>query len=57
MTLAVWFWGFYVISLVFGLYSDYVPGQPYPYNHGARSLLFYVLVGILGYAVFGGPVK
>ena len=57
MTLAIWFWILYVISLLFGLWAEYVPGQPYPYPRGFRHFLFYILIGILGIQVFGGPVK
>jgi len=57
MTLAGWFWIIYVLSLLFGFYVEYVPNAPYPYPRGLRHLLFYVLVGLLGYAVFKGPLK
>jgi len=57
MSLAVWFWIVFVLSLLFGLYAEYVPGQPYPWPRGLRHFLFYVLIFILGMQVFGGPVK
>ena len=57
MSAAIWFWLIYILSLLFGFWTEYVPGQPYPYPRGFRHLLFYVLVGILGYAQFGGPIR
>ncbi len=57
MTLEVWFWLFYVLSLLFGFWVEYTPNQPYPWPRGFRHVLFYALVGLLGLRVFGGPVK
>ena len=57
MTLSSWFWIIYVLGLLFGLYVEYVPGQAYPYPRGLRNFLFCVLIGLLGYAVFQGPLK
>lgn len=57
MTLQIWFWLFYVLSLIFGFWTEYIPGQAYPYPRGFRHLLFYILIGILGWHVFGSPIK
>jgi hypothetical protein len=57
MSLALWFWLFYVLSLIFGFYVEYEAGKPYPYPRGLSHLLFYVLIGLLGLQAFGGPVK
>ena len=57
MTLSSWFWILYVLSLLFGFYVEYIPGQAYPYPRGVRHFLFYALIGLLGYAVFQGPLK
>ncbi len=57
MGLSVWFWVLMVISLVFGLWSGYNPGQPYTFRNWGGSILLFVLLGLLGWAVFGGPVK
>lgn len=58
MSLAVLFWVLMIIWLVFGIWSGYVPGQPYPgiRNWGSNLLLF-ILFAILGWQVFGAPVK
>lgn len=57
MTLAVLFWVLYIVALVFGVYTGYTPGQPYAFKTWGGSLLVFVLFGILGWAVFGAPVK
>jgi hypothetical protein len=58
MTLEVWFWVFYVLALVLGLYAGYsYRGQPYAYTAWGGNLFFFVLIGILGWKLFGSPVK
>jgi hypothetical protein len=57
MTLQVWFWILYVFGLLFGFYGWYTPSQPYPWKQGGWNLLIFFLIGILGYAAFGGPLK
>ena len=57
MTLAVWFWLFYVLSLVFGIWSEYTPGQPYRIYRGGWYILLYILFGIVGWKLFGSPVQ
>ena len=55
MTLAFWFWLFYVLSLLYGFWVDRVGPDPYP--RFGRHVMFYVLVGLLGWKAFGGPVN
>ncbi len=58
MTLEVWYWLFYVLSLFFGLWYDYTympPGAP-PWRGGPRVVL-YILLLIIGLRLFGPPVK
>ncbi len=57
MTLSVLFWFLMIISLIFGLWRDYAPGQPYPFRAGVWNVLLFVLLGILGWAVFGAAIK
>jgi hypothetical protein len=57
MTLQIWFWLFYVLALVFGLWRDYPGTGAYPWRYGAGTFLLFVLIGILGWATFGSPVK
>jgi len=55
MTLAVWFWVILVLSLILGAWNWYAPAP------GIRAwgggLLQLVLFLIIGWAVFGSPVK
>jgi hypothetical protein len=57
MKLEMWFWAFYVFSLLFCLWSEYTPAAPYPWRLGFKWIVFYVLVGILGYQAFGSAIK
>jgi hypothetical protein len=56
MSLAVWFWVIFVISILFSLWAGYVPNQPWFRNWGGNLVVF-VLIFILGLAVFGSPVN
>ena len=57
MTLQILFWVLYIIALIFGAWGNYTAGQPYPFGRWASgSLLVFVLIGILGWAIFGAPV-
>jgi hypothetical protein len=51
------FWVLMLLWLVFGLWADYVPGQPYPVRNGIGTVLLFVLFAVLGWQVFGAPVK
>lgn len=55
MTLQFWFWIFYVLGLL-GWTWGYWPIAPSLRPWGA-GLFFFILIGILGYATFGGPLK
>lgn len=57
MPLSILFWVLMIIWLVFGLWSNYVPGQPYPRWAGVGNILLFILFAILGWAQFGAPVK
>jgi hypothetical protein len=57
MSLAILFWVLYIVAIIFGAYLGYTPGQPYTFKTWGGSLLVFVLFGILGWAVFGAPVK
>lgn len=56
MSLAVLFWLLMILSLLLGWWSDYIPGQPYPFRRGLWALLTFLLLAILGWAQFGAPV-
>ncbi len=57
MPLAILFWVLMIIWLVFGAWSGYTPGQPYPFKNWGGSLLIFILLAILGWAQFGAPVR
>lgn len=52
------FWGVFFVFTLGGLWLwPVVQGQPYPYKNWLWHVLLCVLVGILGYTVFGSAVK
>lgn len=52
MSAAIWFWILYVISLLFTGYWNW------PFNqNGAPYGLIYILIGLLGWGVFGAPIR
>ena len=57
MPLNVWFWIVMLLWLVLGLWSNYTPGQPYPWVRGFGSVLLFLLFAILGIKVFGSPIQ
>lgn len=50
MTIGLLFWILYIVALVIG---GFWRGRDWVYN----SVLFFVLIGLLGWAQFGAPVK
>lgn len=57
MPLPILFWVLMIVWLLFGWYVDYEPEKPFPFRRGAWRFMVFILLGILGYAQFGGPVK
>ena len=57
MTPAFWFWLIWFLSLIFFAWSELAPPQPYPYYFRVRNLLWFLLFTVLGWQVFGSPVK
>lgn len=49
------FWIIYLVCVVLGLYFDW-PADGKFRSLGGRVVLF-ILIGILGWAVFGAPIK
>lgn len=59
MTIAIWFWLFYVLAIAFGFWAygpPSVPNRPLWAPYGA-GVVFWLLIGLLGYGVFGSPIK
>jgi len=57
MTRGMLFWVIFIIGTLFGLYVDYTPGQPYPFKRGMWVVVIFILLGLLGWSVFGPAVK
>lgn len=57
MSLAFLFWLLMILWLVFGLWSGYVPGQPYTYRNWGGNILLFILFVVLGWSQFGAPLK
>jgi hypothetical protein len=55
MTAGIWFWILYVVSIVVsgGWYWRTPASQPY----GPFSLIFFILIGLLGIGAFGSPIR
>jgi len=57
MPLSILFWVIYVVALLFSFWGYYEPGQPMWFRRASGSIILWVLVGILGYRVFGSVIK
>lgn len=58
MTLAVWWWLFFVLAALSGAWMHWPGAPPRPvYLAWGNSLFLFVLLFVLGLAVFGSPVK
>ena len=57
MSLSLLFWIIMLVWLVFGLWQNYVPGQAYPFARAGGNLLIFVLLGLLGWQVFGPAIR
>lgn len=56
MSIGLLFWIIWIVALLFGAYGVYRTPVENRFVAGG-SLLFFVLTGLLAYAVFGGPIK
>jgi hypothetical protein len=50
------FWVLYIVALVFGFWSDW-PASGGSYRPLGARVLFFVLIGLLGWAVFGAAIR
>ena len=55
MAAAIWFWLVYVFALLGGIgwYWRVPTSQPF----GPYALVFFILIGLLGWGVFGSPIR
>jgi ABC-type polysaccharide/polyol phosphate export permease len=56
MSLQLLFWMIYIIAIVFGFWSSYEAGQPLWYRRAGAYMVLWLLVGILGWEVFGAAI-
>lgn len=54
MTVGTWYWIILVLCAIFGGWQLYSPS---PRFLGWTPLVVLVLLGLIGYAVFGSPIK
>jgi membrane protein YdbS with pleckstrin-like domain len=57
MPLGILFWVVYVIAILFGLWSNYDATQPLWIRHAGAYMVLWLLVGVLGWEVFGPVVR
>ena len=56
MTLTILFWMIYILALLFGFWSNYEANQPLWLKRAGGHLVLWLLVGIIGYRIFGPPI-
>lgn len=57
MPLNYLFWGIYIFSILLGVWGYYDGAQPNWYRRFSGYIVLWILVGILGYRIFGAAVK
>ncbi len=57
MPIGLLFWVIYIIALLFSLWGNYTPGQPFSIRPFGSYLVSWILIGILGWEVFGAAVR
>lgn len=57
MTAGIWFWVLYVVSILLGGFGGWgVPEANRRYYWGGGIVVF-VLIGLLGWGIFGAPLR
>lgn len=57
MPISYLFWGIYIFAILFSLWAYYEPAQPLWYRRASGVIILWILVGILGYRVFGSAIR
>jgi hypothetical protein len=57
MPLGILFWIIYVIAVPFGIWSNYAAADPLWTRRAGAYGVLWLLVGFLGWSVFGSVVK
>lgn len=56
MPAGIWFWLIYVICVLFGVWAEW-PNDPNGFRPFGGRVIVFVLLGLLGWGVFGSPLK
>jgi hypothetical protein len=56
MSLSLLFWMLYILSVLFGFWANYDPAIPLWYRRAGAYFVLWILVGILGWSVFGAAL-
>ena len=57
MPLNYLFWGIYILAVIFTLWTSYEPAAPNWRYRSGGYLVTWILIGLLGYRVFGSAIK
>jgi hypothetical protein len=57
MPMNVLFWGIYLLCLIFGTWGYYDASQPTWYRRAGGYVALWILVGMLGWRIFGPAVR
>ncbi len=56
MPLGLFFWVIYIIAVLFGFWANYEAAQPLWYRRAGAYLILWLLVGVIGWQVFGAAI-
>ena len=57
MPLQMLFWVIYILALLVSAWAYYEPGQPAWFRRAGGGFVLWLLVGILGWRVFGQAIR
>jgi len=57
MPLNMLFWGIYILSVLFSLWASYEPTVATWPRRAGGYVVIWILIGLLGYRVFGSAIK
>lgn len=57
MGVNIWFWLIYVLCVVFGTWLDWPAADRPGFRPVGRSFVVFILLGLLGFRVFGSPIQ
>ena len=57
MPIGLLFWVIYIIAILFCVWGNYAPGKPFAIRPFGSYFVSWILIGILGWEVFGAAVR